>query len=586
MLDNKNSQFITTSIDNNFHISNKKILAGDWCLDNEKNNKSDLLSCPWRNNKNLSKDYFLSQNILDSYAKKLSRYLNNFHNKNFPDRYWNILTLPWLISYIPGELYRWRLVEKALEKDSNLIFTDIKIDKIEIPSYTIDYYNLLSSDQFFNYQIFKKILIFLTNNGKKINFISKEINQNKFIAKNYYKKKSKTKKKFLPNTIDYLSSFFSKFNNIFIDRKIFKFKNFFKISLKLFQFPSFYYYKFNYQFDHINLSHVKIDREKRNKINFIDKEDDLFLKYLNENIKHDIPKCFLEAYDLINQESHKIKFKPKIILSSYLHFYNEVFKFWLARNVITNKTKFFSTSHGGGNQLKYCPDLQFENTIVDKKFTWTLPVKDKDIQLPPGKLINFKCSRSDKKFLIYLEKNITLFPSYIGTGENDNLRLNLDNAINLKKLLNKEIYKNFFYLPSGEHDVEMQETIRNTIEEKFVNKKNVFYKYINKSKLVICPYMKTAFVESIITGPTVLINDFEKAPLQGNVKSLQEDLVKNKIVFKNIEDATAHINENWYQIDKWWLSNGVQNTIYKFKKNFCNLQDDPINKWTKFLTNI
>ena len=132
----------------------------------------------------------------------------------------------------------------------------------------------------------------------------------------------------------------------------------------------------------------------------------------------------------------------------------------------------------------------------------------------------------------------------------------------------------------------MQEIIRNTIKEKFVNKKNIFYKYIDKSKLVICPYMETAFLESIITGPTVLINDFEKVPLQGNVKSLQEDLVKYKIVFKNIEDATAHINENWYQIDKWWLSNGVQNTIYKFKKNFCNLQDDSINKWTKFLTKV
>ena len=447
MLDNENSQFITTSIDNNFHISNKKILAGDWCFDNEKNNKSDLLSCPWGSNKNLSKDYFLSQNILDNYAKKLSRYLNNFHNKNFPDRYWNILTLPWLVYYIPSELYRWRLVEKALEKDSNLIFSDIKIDKTEIPSYTVDYYNLLSSDQFFNYQIFKKILIFLTNNGKKINFISKEINQNKFKAKNYNKKKPKPKKKFLPYAIDYLSSFFSKFNNIFIDRRTFKFKNYVKISLKLFQFPSFYYYKFNYRFDHINLSHVKIDREKRNKINFSDREDDLFLKYLNENIKYDIPKCFLEAYDLINQESHKIKLKPKIILSAVLHYHNEVFKFWLARNVIKNKTKFFSSSHGGGNQLKYCPDLQLDNTIVDKKFTWTLPVKDKDIQLPPGKLINFKSSRSDKKFLIYLEKNITLFPAKIGTGQNHYLRLNLDNAINLKKLLNKEIYKNFFTYP-------------------------------------------------------------------------------------------------------------------------------------------
>ena len=70
------------------------------------------------------------------------------------------------------------------------------------------------------------------------------------------------------------------------------------------------------------------------------------------------------------------------------------------------------------------------------------------------------------------------------------MRLNLNNAIYLKKLLNKEIYKNFFYLPSGEHDVKMQEIIKNTIEEKFVNKKNVFYEYIDKSKLVICPHFK------------------------------------------------------------------------------------------------
>ena len=63
-------------------------------VNNENNNKNDLLSSPWENNKTLNDDYVLSQKILDNYAKKLSRYLNNFHNKNFPDRYWNILTLP------------------------------------------------------------------------------------------------------------------------------------------------------------------------------------------------------------------------------------------------------------------------------------------------------------------------------------------------------------------------------------------------------------------------------------------------------------------------------------------------------------
>ena len=42
--------------------------------------------------------------------------------------------------------------------------------------------------------------------------------------------------------------------------------------------------------------------------------------------------------------------------------------------------------------------------------------------------------------------------------------------------------------------------------------------------------------------------------------------MKNKIVFKNIEDATAHINENWYQIDKWWLSNGSKILYINLKK--------------------
>ena len=77
----------------------------------------------------------------------------------------------------------------------------------------------------------------------------------------------------------------------------------------------------------------------------------------------------MEAYDLIDQESYKIKLKPKIILSSFFTTITKFLNFWLARNVIKNKTKFFSSSHGGGNQLKYCPDLQLENTIADKKFT-------------------------------------------------------------------------------------------------------------------------------------------------------------------------------------------------------------------------
>ena len=40
--------------------------------------------------------------------------------------------------------------------------------------------------------------------------------------------------------------------------------------------------------------------------------------------------CFIEGYKSIVKEISNIPLKPKIVLSGFNHFYNEIFKFWIA----------------------------------------------------------------------------------------------------------------------------------------------------------------------------------------------------------------------------------------------------------------
>ena len=71
----------------------------------------------------------------------------------------------------------------------------------------------------------------------------------------------------------------------------------------------------------------------------------------------------------------------------------------------------------------------------------------------------------------------------------------------------------------------------------------------------------------------------------GNKPLFDFDLVKNKIAFSNPKDVSLHINEIWNDIDKWWSSKDVKNTINDLLLATCQIQDDSINIWAKFLKN-
>ena len=582
--------FVATNIDYKINSESKKILAGNWCLLNSikktKNEKNiEFVPHIWENVDEREKDYIFIQKILDEYCDKLSLYLNIYNKENFPVNFWKILILPWLIYYLPSQLYKWRIINVALNKKktfSFFSFPDHSINKYAID--TASYFNLLQDDEEFNYLHFKRILKYLKNKGHNILFIEKL----------YYKKKLENKKKFFPQKIknnilkliDDISLFFSKNNDIFIEQDVFGKKNLLKINFQLKQFPTYLIKLFNYHMERNEYEKCKFDMEKRIAVSFVKdikiKENIDFIEYLNSSITEDIPICFLEGFLNLKNNVEKININPKLILSSYQYMHSEKFKFWVALKTLKNNSKFIVALHGGGYHAKFEPTFNFENRIVHKRIMWTTPTDKKEIQLPPAKLINFKTKRK-YKYLSYVEHPAGLFPAQFTHNPFASMR-NIENINKFNLILKKKILKNLIYLPGRDYLCSMNE-VKNIINSNCIAKHYSLNKYLYKSKLVICSYPETNFNEAIVTGPTILISRFNDYPIHDQFQKIFNELIKYKIFFSNPEDACLHINKVWDNVDEWWYSKEVKNTVNDFIQQVSPISNNSINIWAKFLKN-
>ena len=151
--------------------------------------------------------------------------------------------------------------------------------------------------------------------------------------------------------------------------------------------------------------------------------------------------------------------------------------------------------------------------------------------------------------------------------------------------LNSNVFENFKYLHCIESNPYFNSQIKNILKNKYVNKPNSLLKYLNESKIVLCSYPQTSMCESILTGPSILVYNFDDWPFDEKFLSVHQELIKNKIAFSNAREASLHINDIWDQVDEWWNSKGVKNAIEKFNKNLCLTDKNSTNLWVNFLKN-
>ena len=585
----KEFSLISTELEIGFDKNKKKILAGNWCFQNirkKSNAKFLIVENFWNNKKIFDKDYIYIKKLLKKTTVSITNYLNLIHKSNFSNKFWKILILPWLTIYLPAYYFRWKIVQSAIKTNFFVNFYDLqnlKSDLVPLDSY--DFHKKIQNDQSFNYFIFRKI-IFYVKDKKKIKIIKKKTTKISVIKKE--EKKSNPLKFFLKKIINILFLYLFSFNKIFLEKSIFRKIDNIKINFFLKQLPTYPYDMFNNVFGFKDFYENKlIDLKKRNIAKFNLKHENDFEKFLNHTIAEDIPVCFVEGFEQLYNFAKKIRIKPKKIVSSYYHYFNELFKVWVAHLRENKVSKFYTVTHGGGGFLKKSSSLNFEKEIADKQIVWYKSNSQNEIQLPASKFITTKKNTNSKFFISYIEGPTHLFPSRIGysTIGNENTS-SYGDFLKFYRNINFKNKKNIIYLPKKEHNINASKYLINHLRKDQIKKPNSFNKYNQRSKINIISYPQTTFCESIQTTPTILIYEKNKWEFDDRFKSIYQELIKNKILFHDPVEAAKHVNEVSENIDNWWAKNSVQKTKNSFLNNISLVSNNSIKIWVNRLKTL
>ena len=330
------------------------------------------------------------------------------------------------------------------------------------------------------------------------------------------------------------------------------------------------------------LSKDQENKRKKTHFNFLPKNT--FEKFLTENLIFDIPFFFIDKFKENISNLKKIEINPKLIISGKGHMDNDNYRLWILLKKFLNKTNITIIKHGG-DHVDLSWDQNSEREISKKYFSWHTSENKK--KFPVSKYIGLKEEREASENLLYVGYEIFKYQFRI-----DRSVLNLEDlesTYNLKlmslKLKNK-IFKKLNYCEKHFFDDRNYQEIKKIIGKDKIKKSGSFKTQLSKAKLVICDYPQTTFLESVLSGPTILITNYKKNwPPQDNMKKIYESLKNMGILFENPNDAVSFINKEWENIDNWWQSEKIQKERSNLLKSFnINTSQSGLNKWSTYIS--
>ena len=98
---------------------------------------------------------------------------------------------------------------------------------------------------------------------------------------------------------------------------------------------------------------------------------------------------------------------------------------------------------------------------------------------------------------------------------------------------------------------------------------------IRQSRLYISTYNATTFLESFTMNvPTVIYWDTKLFELRESAVPFFNELKKVGVFHETPESASKHVAEIWSDVEAWWESNEVSQTVKRFCDRFAHLPDD------------
>lgn len=542
---------------------------GEWCL-NKKNFFKKKLFLDIYQYSNLSKknlEFFYLNKVYRTVLDNLVKSLNKYHNKKYPKKYWEILIYRWLWNYILHLYARWEIAKKVIKIYKIKTVYDLNFDnKSFIPDSTIHARDIMhtAGNNYWNHQIFINIL--------KYEY-SKEIKFKKIAIKKNFDIRSRVES--LSKGLQYYQIL-----NYSLNKSHF----FYDISLKSkFIFFLKYLNKFFFKIK-INKKFLNLQKKCDRKKFYLFKSNDKFVNFLNLSLDWNFPSIFLENYSKLEDAYEKLNWpkKPKYIYSELAHNFDEVYKIYLAKKKLSgSKIVFFQHGYGGYFNNNNYYNIFYEKKICDKYFAWGSNLKEKKVINISLHYLNSH-KKYSRKFITKMGILIELYDfneapqrtpnGYLSSYDRKIITISMVNDLlinlqsNIKNLIN-------FKIINQSNKKLIEDSIKSNFSKaKFLNTEKRSYHLLNKFNLQIHFFLGTGFFEAMyLNFSVILIFDDELSDkLDLNFKKMIQDLIDVNIIFKDSRTASQFINNNYYNIKKWWFNKKLQNVRDKFVKKYCD----------------
>ena len=521
-------------------------------------------------------EYNITKNYLKSLKKKifnsLYKELNKIHNVNYGYKYWEIILTPWLLLFLDKTFDKFKRLNKFLSSNSRDYFTfDYFNNKKIIPS-NYEYLQQTYDTKEWDYQMNLEFIKNFYNN--RIDCKIKKETKFDNLIKDYYEKRS--------NTYYYKKNFkylLGKKNKIVFFKGHFGRKNIIILNLKCYQLPN--YFSIDYKKEIVKLNRI------RNNLVLNFKVKNKYEKYLSKNLFAHLPTFLLEQFNYYNNSYHSyMPDNPKLIFNTNNLWWSTLLMFYTANMKFKKKSKLVTYQHGFGYGISESNYTDHEYNISDVFFTWGWKDNKKNQKLGINRIFSrdktadkiLFVHRSNKKFPINEEYYYDEF----------NWIKYLKQLIKIPSLINEEFRRKIVYRMVPENICNEFQFLKKRISKiEFSDINKPIDKSIKESKIVVCTFLGTVFLQCIASNiPVISFFNFKRFNISIKNKIILEDLKKHNIIFDNYESLCNHINSKFKSIDEWWFSDKVQRAILKFNNNHAYYEKNRNSKIIKSIKYI
>lgn len=604
----KKNFLVTTGLVDTWEFNETNFLLGKWCelyefSDFNKNQFVEKIPTKiafernihhWEDNKKKDDDLKYLEEKLDYLLEVLSNKLSLVHNIEKDKEYWRIIIFSWLITYVSTMFDRWEVVRIFFEKNKDKKFYSysLSINDLKYLSKDHKHFMDITQEHEWNHLVFLRIFSFLKL--RNLSLIGKQRMEKDSKKNNLYSFDEIRSAiplhirilKFIDNVIAKIAF---KFNRIVFESFHFPKIEYLKICLRCKLIPSKESDFFSFKINNKNITNEDGKRNKLKDSLLSINTEDKFINFLISNLHKDMPKSYLENFNIIKNAVTPFAKENKIIFSMHRFYFFDGFKTYIAE-AKKNGSRCILADHGAGFPLKVERVLNYPEKIADKIITWDNTKQDENLfvhlspTIPIIKLKNNK--RGNDCSIIFCEMD--KYINHYNSSPNLNQSMNtLNEIIKFVKKLNPEVQSKIKFRSKGNYSFNSDKKFSKIFGENALSKisyKNTIQKTILNSKLIISTYPQTAFAQVMYSNvPTILIIKKGHWEFTKTGTDIFENLKKEKIAFENFDQANIHVNKYWNEIDSWWNTEKVQSARQKFLVSFFHVKQNWYKEWSDYM---